>query len=201
MTPLPDTLKEAAVLETRAKKWQWPIKAYGGAGASEAQLAALQSPRVLHLAAHTFSLPDRSEAGGAVPQRAARTKLTSEPNTATTFSTGAPVPMNIVHRCGLVLAGGQATLKAWNRGEIPASSNDGIVTADEVGTLKLQGTELVVLSTGSVGIDGARSGKGSQSRARFVKAGAENLPDGFVDGHRSRLDRDVGRILRAFPPD
>ena len=42
--------------------------------------------------------------------------------------------------------------EAWNRGETPPTDNDGIVTAEEVGGLKLDGTWLVVLSACDTGI-------------------------------------------------
>ena len=44
---------------------------------------------------------------------------------------------------GIVLAGGNLT---WNGDTIPESSEDGILTADEIGRLDLSNTELVVLS-------------------------------------------------------
>jgi hypothetical protein len=53
---------------------------------------------------------------------------------------------NPMYRSALGLAGAQAALEAWKRGESRPTENDGIVTAEEVGWLKLDGTWLVVLS-------------------------------------------------------
>ncbi|MDA1272746.1 MAG: CHAT domain-containing protein, partial [Verrucomicrobia bacterium] len=83
---------------------------------------------------------------------------------------------NPMHRSGLALAGAQATLDAWNRGETPPSGDDGIVTAAEVGTLKLEGTELVALSACETGAGEAKSGEGVLGLRRgFIQAGAQNL--------------------------
>src|SRR5438128_1070217 len=51
---------------------------------------------------------------------------------------GSPAPRpvllkNPMHRSGLALAGAQATLEAWKRGQVPPMDNDAIVTAEEVG--------------------------------------------------------------------
>ena len=83
---------------------------------------------------------------------------------------------NPMHRSGLALAGAQATLEAWKRGEFPPTDNDGIVTADEVGGLKLDGTWLVTLSACDTGTGEARSGEGVMGLRRgFIQAGAQNL--------------------------
>ena len=81
-----------------------------------------------------------------------------------------------MHRSGLALAGAQATLDAWKRGEVPPMDNDGIVTAEEVGGLKLEGTWLVVLSACDTGVGEVRSGEGILGLRRgFIQAGAQNL--------------------------
>jgi CHAT domain-containing protein len=83
---------------------------------------------------------------------------------------------NPMHRSGLALAGAQATLEAWQRGEVPPMDNDGIVTAEEVGGLKLDGTWLVVLSACDTGTGQVRSGEGVLGLRRgFIQAGAQNL--------------------------
>ena len=83
---------------------------------------------------------------------------------------------NPMHRSGLALAGAQATLEAWKRGEVPPTDNDGIVTAEEVGGLKLDGTWLVTLSACDTGTGEARSGEGVMGLRRgFIQAGAQNL--------------------------
>jgi CHAT domain-containing protein len=83
---------------------------------------------------------------------------------------------NPMHRSGLALAGAQRTLKAWSAGEVPPVENDGIVTAEEVGGLKLNGTWLVVLSACDTGSGEARAGEGVMGLRRgFIQTGAQNL--------------------------
>ena len=83
---------------------------------------------------------------------------------------------NPMYRSGLALAGAQRTLQAWSRGEVPPTENDGILTAEEVGGLKLNGTWLVALSACETGGGEARSGEGVMGLRRgFVQAGAQNL--------------------------
>jgi len=84
--------------------------------------------------------------------------------------------INPMHRSGLALAGAQTTLEAWGRGEVPASENDGILTAEEVGTLNLAGTWLVTLSACETASGQARAGEGVLGLRRgFIQAGAQNL--------------------------
>ena len=159
---LPGTERESAELEARARKSGWQSQAYLGANATEAELRRADSPRILHLATHGFFLPEidfgrRNSAGDAA--EIPKGKL-----------------VNAMHRSGLALAGAQTTLLAWAKGEIPPSENDGIVTAEEVGGLKLDGTWLVVLSACDTGGGEARAGEGVMGLRRgFIQAGAQNL--------------------------
>ncbi|MCC7210229.1 MAG: CHAT domain-containing protein [Candidatus Brocadia sp.] len=83
---------------------------------------------------------------------------------------------NPMHRSGFALAGAQDTLDAWGRGEVSDTNNDGIVTAEEVGGLKLGETKLVVLSACETGVGKSRSGKGVLGLRRgFILAGAQHL--------------------------
>ena len=157
---LPGTAAEAAALEKRAGK---AAKVFLGANATEAELNQVSSPCVLHLATHGFFLPEL-ELGKQTnplqqPSEIPKTKLE-----------------NPMHRSGLALAGAQRTLKAWSEGEVPPIENDGIVTAEEVGGLKLNGTWLVVLSACETGSGEARAGEGVMGLRRgFIQAGGQNL--------------------------
>ena len=160
---LPGTEKEAAQLETRAKKSGWQSETYLGPNATKAELERVNSPRILHLATHGFFLPeidfgkttDPLQSGQGVPKGKLR---------------------NPMHRSGLALAGAQRTLQAWAKGEVLPMENDGIVTAEDVGGLKLDSTWLVVLSACDTGGGEARAGEGVMGLRRgFVQAGAQNL--------------------------
>jgi len=157
---LPGAAKEAAALKKRRGK---DVKVFLGSKATEAELSQVSSPSVLHLATHGFFLPEIElgkqtnslEQTGEIP----KTKLE-----------------NPMHRSGLALAGAKRTLEAWSRGEPPPIENDGIVTAEEVGGLKLNGTWLVVLSACETGSGEARAGEGVMGLRRgFIQAGGQNL--------------------------
>ena len=182
LPPLPGTAKEGAALEAQARKWNWPVQVYLGADATEAQLQAVRSPHILHLATHGFFLPEtegeKSNSGEGV--RGGRgSQSFGGLNLLAGSDSSSPRPVvlkNPMHRSGLALAGAQATLEAWKRGQVPPTENDGIVTAEEVGGLKLDGTWLVTLSACDTGTGEARSGEGVMGLRRgFIQAGAQNL--------------------------
>jgi len=159
---LPGTEKEAAELEASAKKSGWQPQTYLGPKATKAELGKVNSPRILHLATHGFFLPE------------------IDIGTSNRAGDAAEIPkgklVNPMHRSGLALAGAQRTLQAWAKGEVPPIENDGIVTAEDVGGLKLDSTWLVVLSACDTGGGEARAGEGVMGLRRgFVQAGAQNL--------------------------
>lgn len=76
----------------------------------------------------------------------------------------------------VALAGAQSTLDAWEQGNAPLPSNDGILSARELSRLDLRGTWLVVLSACDTGLGELRNGEGVLGLRRgFVQAGAQNL--------------------------
>lgn len=161
---LPGTAKESAELEESATKSGWQSQTYLGPNATEAQLRKVNSPRILHLATHGFFLPEIDL--GPTPNGLSRTAADIPKGKLT----------NPMHRSGLAMAGAQTTLQAWGRGEVPPTDNDGIVTAEEVGGLKLSGTWLVVLSACDTGGGEAKAGEGVMGLRRgFIQAGAQNL--------------------------
>ena len=84
--------------------------------------------------------------------------------------------MNPMRQSGLALAGGQSTLEAWANGRFPDTLNDGILTAEEVAALDLEGTWLVTLSACETGVGKVVSGEGVFGlRRAFMMAGAQNL--------------------------
>jgi len=174
--PLPPLLgaeKEAAALKKRRGK---DVKVFLGPKATEAELRQVSSPRVLHLATHGFFLPEL-ELGKQTKSLLQPIELRKETNP---LQQPSEIPktklVNPMHRSGLALAGAKRTLNAWSRGEVPPIENDGIVTAEEVGGLKLNGTWLVVLSACETGSGEARAGEGVMGLRRgFIQAGEQNL--------------------------
>ena len=160
---LPGTARESAELETRARKAGWHAEANLGLNATETELRKVNSPRVLHLATHGFFLPE-IELGPASNDMPGAPQIPKEKL------------VNPMHRSGLAVAGAQTTLQAWGRGEVPPTENDGIVTAEEVGGLKLGDTWLVTLSACDTANGEAKAGEGVMGLRRgFVQAGAQNL--------------------------
>ena len=168
LQPLPYFAKNAAELEAQAKEWNWPVKVYSGAKATETQLRDVHSPRILHFSTHGFFLPDTIKG----PDRYSFFAFSLDLNE----SQPRVLLKNPMYRSGIALAGAQVTLDAWQRGIIPPTDTDGILTAEEVGSLDLHGTWLVVLSACDTGIGEPRFGEGVMGLRRgFVQAGAQNL--------------------------
>jgi tetratricopeptide (TPR) repeat protein/CHAT domain-containing protein len=120
-----------------------------------------QKPRVIHLATHGFFNEDTL-------RRRRRNKdlhLENEP----VFITSAD-PML---RSGLVLAGGN---RAWLNQAVPANQADGILTAAEISSTRLDQTELVILSACDTGLGDVRGSEGVFGLQRAFKiAGAKYL--------------------------
>ena len=146
-----------------------------GADATEARLQEINSPHILHLATHGFFLPESKDEHRAEDRELGTGRMNPIGKTEKDLRT--PVILkNPMHRSGLALAGAQRTLEAWAKGEAPPNDNDGIVTAEEVGGLKLKGTWLVVLSACETGTGQAKAGEGVMGLRRgFIQAGAQNL--------------------------
>jgi CHAT domain-containing protein len=178
LAPLPGTARESAALEAAATSWGWPTAIFLGTNATKAQLQTVNSPRILHLATHGFFLPEDDLAiagtnGGRGIGGERPSGLAIEPATSHMQHISLKNPML---RSGLALAGAQTTFDAWKRGEVTPTENDGIVTAEDVGGLKLEGTWLVTLSACDTGTGEARAGEGVMGLRRgFVQAGAQNL--------------------------
>jgi len=164
LRPLPGSEKEGRMLSEMASEFGFrEVVLHLGSGATEVQLRRVHSPRVLHLATHGFLLPELSDEPSA-------------PEAELFFPRRSQAANNPMLRSGLALAGAQRTIEAWSRAEAVQADNDGIVTAEEIGTLDLKNTWLVVLSACDTGLGEARSGEGVLGLRRgFIQAGAKNL--------------------------
>jgi CHAT domain-containing protein len=162
--PLPGAEREANFLKSEAKGLGFSKAAvWTGRDASKAQLNQVRSPEVLHLATHSFMLPEITTGQTAAGRGINGTIIAAE-------------RVSPMLRCGLVLAGAQRTLNAWSRGDFVAATNDGIFTAEEIAAMDLRHTRLAVLSSCDSGGGVARAGEGVFGLRRgFIQAGAENL--------------------------
>jgi CHAT domain-containing protein/tetratricopeptide (TPR) repeat protein len=125
-----------------------------GPDALEATVRAWKSPVLVHLATHGFYLPEGPRGG--------------EP-----WETAQLEPDGAMIASGLALAGANA----WLRGEpLPAAAEDGFLTAEDVATLNMVGTHLVVLSACHSGVGAIVAGEGVFGlRRAFFAAGARAL--------------------------
>jgi CHAT domain-containing protein len=164
---LEGTQKERDELIKKFAGWGWTPTDFTADQATKGALLKIHSPYILHLATHGFFAKEdptttqtESESSWNDRQGVTKSKFFKNP----------------MHRSGLALAGAQTTIEAWKRDEVPPVENDGILTAEDVSTLDLQGTWLVTLSACDTGSGEARAGEGVMGLRRgFIQAGAQNL--------------------------
>ncbi|MFD7556300.1 CHAT domain-containing protein [Streptomyces sp. NPDC059835] len=134
------------------------VEAWLGADAIEGPLKQQRSPVVLHIASHGYFLDDDRPPEGRVRQ--------SDGRALRAF----PAPLL---NSGLALAGANTWLR---RGPLPELAEDGLLTAADLATMDLSGTELVVLSACDTGRGQVSVGQGVYGLRRSVGiAGARTL--------------------------
>jgi CHAT domain-containing protein len=172
LPPLPGTEVEAQSLGSLATESGWNVKSSIGKDATETSVRNAKNPGVLHLATHGFYLnsftppaPEGSRGMSVVGvQESAEEKKKNEKG------------VDPMRASGVALTGAQNTLSSWSQRKAPDPETDGVLTAEEVGALRLDGTWMVVLSACETGVGEARSGEGVFGlRRAFMIAGAENL--------------------------
>jgi CHAT domain-containing protein len=162
------TQKESEELLLKFEQWAWQARSLTGAEVSKRALLNLHSPYILHLATHGF-FESEDSASETNPNESLSPGIKADFTKSKFFK-------NPMHRSGLALAGANTTMAAWKRGEAPSIEEDGILTAEDVSTLDLQGTWLVTLSACDTGSGEARAGEGVMGLRRgFIEAGAQNL--------------------------
>jgi CHAT domain-containing protein len=167
LPPLPGTEKESAEIQKIATDDGWQLQTFSQEQADEQALRKTKNPGILHLATHGFYLnsfaPAPLDSRGMSVISLEKAKL----------NTNGVDPMRA---SGIALAGAQSTLKSWSERKAPSPEADGVLTAEEVAALDLDGTWLVTLSACETGVGEARSGEGVLGlRRSFMMAGAENL--------------------------
>jgi CHAT domain-containing protein/tetratricopeptide (TPR) repeat protein len=178
------TAAEARALKDELKLEDEQVLTQGRA--TEAVLKQARGPRILHLATHGFFLPDQP-----VDPKALSPALASDARPS------APKGENPLLRSGLAFAGANQLRSG--------KDDDGLLTAQEVAGLDLQGTELAVLSACETGVGKVENGEGVYGlRRAFVLAGVrtqvaslwqvddEATKDLMLDYYR-RLNAGAGR--------
>ncbi|WP_437534160.1 CHAT domain-containing tetratricopeptide repeat protein [Sorangium sp. So ce726] len=148
--PLPGTEREAEAVRSALAS----ATVLTGPSATEEALKRAQRPRVLHIATHGFFLPDQGSAADPANTRGAEIE-------------GHAWSENPLLRSGLALAGANARRSS-------SDEDDGILTALEISSLDLHGTQLVVLSACETGLGEVPRGDGVYGlRRALLLAGTE----------------------------
>ncbi len=139
------------------------------------------APQLIHLATHGFFLTDQGLADRTPANRAGG--LTFEPQQ--TFE-------NPLLRSGIALAGAET----WRLGETPPpDAEDGLLTALDIASFDLEGTELVILSACGTGLGPIHRGEGVFGLQRaFLLAGARSVVMSLWDAD----DRETAQLMSAF---
>ncbi len=169
--PLPGTGKEADLLARMLPD----ALVHMGADASETALRAVRGPAILHIATHGFFLDaNQTLASGTRAVKIIKPMTQEQPTNAEAAGTATvqrprPSPDFDLYRHPFLRAG--LALAGANR--FAEGPDDGILTAMEVRTLDLAGTELAVLSACETGVGSTDGGVGVFGlRRAFLQAGA-----------------------------
>ncbi len=172
-TTLPGTLAEVrdiAAMWPSSSPAEGDVTLLSGRAATETGVKqALSGRRVVHLATHGFFLGSECEPAGSRTRSvgglvAATAKSSSSARTSPVFVE------NPLLLSGLAFAGANRRTGAL------ASRDDGVLTAEEIAGLNLQGTEWAVLSACDTGVGTVRSGEGVFGlRRAFHIAGARTV--------------------------
>ncbi|MFF0018070.1 CHAT domain-containing protein [Streptomyces sp. NPDC005374] len=162
------------------------VQAWLGTDAVEGPLKQQRSPVILHIASHGYFLDDDQPKESSTRQADRRA-----------FS-AFPAPLL---NSGLALAGANTWLR---RGHLPQEAEDGLLTAADLATMDLSGTELVVLSACDTGRGLVAVGQGVYGLRRSVGiAGARTLVMSMwqvPDRETQELMEDFyGRLKRGEP--
>jgi CHAT domain-containing protein len=206
VAPLPGTRQEAKAIEKLFKKSELNVLA--GAEATKREFLKIEQPGILHAATHGLFLGDTNKGGdtsrGVVldeeeaAARPAAATATAAANASRPAYTDNPLLSSM-----LVMAGAETASKISPENRDPEVGN-GLVTALEVASMNLWGTQLVVLSACETGRgDVSNLGQGVYGLRRAVMvAGAQTLLTSLwkVDDKATRdlMKRYYGNLLKGM---
>ncbi|MGB3587645.1 MAG: CHAT domain-containing tetratricopeptide repeat protein [Tunicatimonas sp.] len=156
---LPGTKTEVEKISDMLTEHQWITRTYLGEEAREEMIKSAKEPRILHIASHGYFMTDLAES-----ENLNRNYGTHSQN----------ISANPLLRAGLLLAGAEYSILRQNSSSWKAE--DGILTAYEAMNLRLNGTEMVVLSACETGLGDIKNGEGVYGLQRsFLIAGAQSV--------------------------
>ncbi|MDQ1354403.1 MAG: hypothetical protein QG657_4712 [Acidobacteriota bacterium] len=152
--PLPGTLQEAVEIPPLVPGEPGQKKVLTKDKATKTTLLNIQSPRILHIATHGYSLPNRIDHYFPPVNGLSR-------------------EIHMLNLLGLAFVGA-------NHANLGSGNDTGLLSALDIGGLELSGTELVVLSTSSTGSgDAAACEEIAALKQLFAIAGAKYLVIGL----------------------
>ena len=187
---LPASSDEAKAVERELAGTEFaPIRAFLKSDALEEVFKNIHSPLVLHVSTHGF-FPDATG-----DDRAYQAPLDMGSGNAAVLGlnllrrTGDPLL-----RSGLVLSGAN-TIGTERSATETADADDGWITSEEIALMKLDGTELVVLSACGSGLGAVSTGEGVYGlRRAFQNAGARTIVSTLFDVP----DKESERLVQTF---
>lgn len=144
---LPGSEEEVNVVHRILKSKNWKSTKLIAANATEETLRNIKNPSVLHLATHGF--------------------FSAKEVNKTQLNAGIDDPL---FNSGLLLSGAENTLNGLTK----ISSSDGILTAYETMNMRLEHTDLVVLSACETGLGEIKNGEGVYGLQRAIKVAGAN---------------------------
>lgn len=190
---LPATRKEAKAIALLLPEADVRLDA----AASEESLRQAQAPRILHIATHGLFLADAPQDAQDANMLSAETRALV-PLRSELFSSTIPnanVRMranrltNPLSRSALILAGATHAERGLD------SQHDGVLTAEEIRSMNLWGTELVVLSACETGRGAVKTGQGVYGlRRSFFVAGAQTV----VTSLWEVADSETGELMQRY---
>lgn len=164
LAPLPGAREEGQLVARLLN-----VRPLLGDAATEQQLQQARSPWLVHLATHGLFIEDPRSALRPDSARGLRPVIPRDPAAAADRVLGRTGDPSL-SRSMLVLAGGGQAARARD------GAADGLLTAEEVRSLPLFGTQLVTLSACDSGRGSVRAGQGVYGlRRAFLMAGAETV--------------------------
>lgn len=162
------------------------VDPYLGAEVTEASVRASRSPVILHLATHGFFIPSEPAPDGEAAG------FWQGPSLEPSLVVDELQKRGALARSGLALSGANTWLAG---GAVPEEAGDGLLTAQDLATLVLVGTRLVVLSACETGLGYVLAGEGVFGLQRaFTLAGAKTL----VMSLWKVPDRETYRLMETF---